>query len=148
MASHGDNSPSCAVFKMKRHNRSCLRHVQTSATIFVVAQSTKTQFPRNFSFVIYVPVQIFGHTFPASPDIHIFTGLIPVLNIRTVIVMLHLPVQRWLGSRVVSESVLDSSAERSGLKSHPRRCRVTVLGKLFTPIVPLFTKERNWQQPS
>ena len=25
-----------------------------------------------------------------------------------------------------------------------RRCRVTVLGKLFTPIVPLFTKQRNW----
>ena len=25
-------------------------------------------------------------------------------------------------------------------KSQPRRCRVTVLGKLFTPIVPLFTK--------
>ena len=25
-----------------------------------------------------------------------------------------------------------------------RRCRVTVLGKLFTPIVPLFTKQQNW----
>jgi len=24
------------------------------------------------------------------------------------------------------------------------RCRVTVLGKLFTPIVPLFTKQQNW----
>jgi len=24
------------------------------------------------------------------------------------------------------------------------RCRVTLLGKLFTPIVPLFTKLRNW----
>ena len=22
--------------------------------------------------------------------------------------------------------------------------RVTVLGKLFTPVVPLFTKQRNW----
>ena len=29
-------------------------------------------------------------------------------------------------------------------KSQPRRCPVTVLGKLFTPIVPLFTKQRNW----
>jgi len=48
----------------------------------------------------------------------------------------------WLGSRVVS--VLDSGAEGSGFKSQPRRCRVTVLGKLFTPIVPLFTKQRNW----
>ena len=37
----------------------------------------------------------------------------------------------WLGSRVVS--VLDSGAEGPGFKSQPRRCRVTVLGKLFTP---------------
>ena len=48
----------------------------------------------------------------------------------------------WLGSRVVS--VLDSGAERPGFKSQPRRCRVTVLGKLFTPIMPLFTKQQNW----
>jgi len=44
----------------------------------------------------------------------------------------------WLGSRVVS--VLDSGAVGSGFKSQPRGCQVTVLGKLFTPIVPLFTK--------
>ena len=48
----------------------------------------------------------------------------------------------WLGSRVVS--VLDSGAEGPGFKSQPRRCRVTVLGKLFTPIVPLFAKQQNW----
>jgi len=48
----------------------------------------------------------------------------------------------WLGSRVVS--VLDSGAEGPGFKSQLRRCRVTVLGKLFTPIVPLFAKQRNW----
>jgi len=48
----------------------------------------------------------------------------------------------WLGSRVVS--VLDSGAERPRLKSKSRRCQVTVLGKLFTPIVPLFTKQQNW----
>jgi len=48
----------------------------------------------------------------------------------------------WLGSRAVS--VLDSGAEGPGFKSRPRRCRVTVLGKLFTPIVPLFTKPRTW----
>ena len=35
--------------------------------------------------------------------------------------------------------MLDSGAEGPGFKSQPRRCRVTVLGKLFTPIVPLFT---------
>ena len=42
-------------------------------------------------------------------------------------------------SRVVS--VLDSSAVGPGFKSQPRCCRVTVLGKLFTIIVPLFTKK-------
>ena len=35
-------------------------------------------------------------------------------------------------------SVLDSGAEGPGFKSQPRCCRVTVIGKLFTPIVPLF----------
>jgi len=49
---------------------------------------------------------------------------------------------RWLGSRVVS--VLDSGAEGPGFKSQSRRCRVTVLGKLFTSIMPLFTKQQNW----
>ena len=49
---------------------------------------------------------------------------------------------RRLGSRVVS--VLDSGAEWPGFKSQPRRCRITVLGKLFTPVVPLFTKQQNW----
>jgi len=51
-------------------------------------------------------------------------------------------IRGWLGSRVVS--VLDLGAEGPGFKSQPRRCRVTVLGKLFTPIVHLFTKQRNW----
>ena len=49
-------------------------------------------------------------------------------------------LKAWLGSRVVS--VLNSGAEGPGFKSQPRRCPVTVLGKLFTPIVPLFTKQR------
>jgi len=49
---------------------------------------------------------------------------------------------KWLGSRVVS--VLDSGAEGPGFKSQSRRCRVTVLSKLFTPVVPLFTKQQNW----
>ena len=40
----------------------------------------------------------------------------------------------WFGSRVVS--VLDSVAEGPGFKSQSRRWRVTVLGKLFTSIVP------------
>jgi len=51
-------------------------------------------------------------------------------------------VTGWLGSRVVS--VLDSGAEGPGFQSQSQCCRVTVLGKLLTPIVPLFTKQRNW----
>ena len=47
-----------------------------------------------------------------------------------------------VGSRV--DNVLDSGAGGPGLKSQPRRSRVTVLRKLFTPIVPLFTKQQNW----
>jgi len=42
------------------------------------------------------------------------------------------PKSEWLGSQAVS--VLDSGAEGPGFKSQPLRCRVTVLGKLFTPI--------------
>ena len=48
----------------------------------------------------------------------------------------------WLGSRVVS--MLDTGAEGPGFKSQPKCCQVTVLCKLFTPIVPLFTKQQNW----
>jgi len=56
--------------------------------------------------------------------------------------MVYEPVSMgWLSSRVVS--VVDSGTEGPGFKSQPRRCRVTVLGKLFTPIVPLFTKQQN-----
>jgi len=40
-------------------------------------------------------------------------------------------------------SVLDSGAEGPGFKSQPRLCRVTLLSKLFTPIVPLFTKQQK-----
>ena len=52
-------------------------------------------------------------------------------------------VTRWLGSRVVS--VLDSAAEGSGFRLKLQCCRVTVLGKPFTPIMPQrFTKQQNW----
>jgi len=50
--------------------------------------------------------------------------------------------QGLLGSRVVS--ALDSGAVGPGFKSQSQHCLVTVLGKLFTPIVPMFTKQRNW----
>ena len=58
------------------------------------------------------------------------------------ILLSYIVSSEWLGSRVVS--VLDTGAEGPGFTSQPRRCRVTVLGKLFTPIVSLFTKQRNW----
>jgi len=48
----------------------------------------------------------------------------------------------WLGIRV--DSVLDSGTVGPELTLQPQCCRVTVLGKLFTPILPLFTKQRNW----
>ena len=54
----------------------------------------------------------------------------------------HTAMYGWLGSRVVS--VLNSGAVGPGFKSQSRRCRVTVLGKLFTSIMPLFTKQQNW----
>jgi len=51
-------------------------------------------------------------------------------------------IAKWIGSQVVS--VLDSGAEGLGYKSQSRRCWVTVSGKLFTPTVPLFTKQQDW----
>jgi len=45
----------------------------------------------------------------------------------------------WLDSQVVS--VLDSGAEGPGFKLQPQCCGVTVLGKPFALIVPLFTKQ-------
>ena len=47
-----------------------------------------------------------------------------------------------LGSRVVS--VMDSGTIGPKFKSQLQCCQVTVLGKMFTPIVPLFNKQRNW----
>jgi len=36
--------------------------------------------------------------------------------------------------------MLDSGAEGPRFKSQLQRCQVTVLGKLFTPILPLFNQ--------
>ena len=44
-------------------------------------------------------------------------------------------------------SALDSGAEGPGFKSQPRRSQVTFLGKLFTPIVPLFTSSKIGSSP-
>ena len=64
------------------------------------------------------------------------------MNRGVYVVSMYIRTLGWLGSRVVR--VLDSGTEGPGFKSQPRLCRVTVLGELFTPIVPLFTKQRNW----
>jgi len=64
------------------------------------------------------------------------------MNRVVYVVSMYIRTLGWLGSRVVS--VLDSGAQGPGFKSQPRLCRVTVLGELFTPIVPLFTMQRNW----
>jgi len=45
-------------------------------------------------------------------------------------------VAEWLACWTQAQKGLGSNCSR-------RRCRVTVLGKLFTPIVPLFAKQRN-----
>ena len=47
-------------------------------------------------------------------------------------------------NHVHASVLLDSGAVGPAFKSQPQRRRVTVLGKLFTPIAPLFTKQRNW----
>jgi len=66
----------------------------------------------------------------------------PIGNERVLIQL----VQCWFPGLAISNvvSVLDSGAEKSGFKSQSRRCRVTVLGKLLTPIAPLYTKQQNW----
>jgi len=63
------------------------------------------------------------------------------------LIIISINVSGWLDSRVVN--VLDSGAEGPGFKSQSRRCQVdlTVLGKLFTPIVPLFTKQQIGSSP-
>jgi len=65
-----------------------------------------------------------------------------VITVRLLLLLLLLSVG-WLGSRVVS--VLGAVEPR--FKLQPRLCQVTVLGKLFTPIVPLFTKRRIGSSP-
>ena len=80
---------------------------------------------------------------PANPSLHSTTsGISLVQPAATQLIHPALTYCRWLGSRVVC--FLDSGAEGRRFKSQPQRCRVTVLGKLFTPIVPLFTKQQNW----
>ena len=43
--------------------------------------------------------------------------------------------------------MLDSGTEWPGFKSQSRCCRVTVLGKLVTPVTPLFTEQQTGSSP-
>jgi len=63
------------------------------------------------------------------------------VNVKTASPIIIYNVHGWLGSWVVS--MLHSGTEVPGFKAQPRRCQVTVFGKLFTPIMPLFTEQRN-----
>jgi len=47
-----------------------------------------------------------------------------------------------LSARVVN--VLDLGARGLGFKLQWQRCQSSVLGKLFTPIVPVLTKQQDW----
>jgi len=73
-------------------------------------------------------------TLTANPFEYVRTAVRRTVSDYSLTFPVSVPV---LGSRVVS--VLDSGAEGPGFKSQPRRCRVTVLGKLFTP-VPVHTR--------
>jgi len=106
-------------------------HHRRSVTLWLVSLERCAQPARRLDVVVSADLV-------SRPAVH--DSLVPFTR-RTVIRPATLD-RRWLGSRVVS--VLDSGAEGPGFKSQPRRCRVTVLGKLFAPIVPLFTKQRNW----
>jgi len=94
----------------------------------------------SFNWIYFVPLIILGSFFMLNLVLGVLSGyaVFPLHSFLSYTIK----IVGWLGSRVVS--VLDSGADGLGFKSQSRRCRVTVLGKLFTPIVPLFTKQRNW----
>ena len=119
-----------------RHRATSLRYHRVSAAEISLVPTRPTFDPDHYVITSIsskarhthdaVGQQVYQH-FHCARDDYITKGMFPL---------------GWLGSRVVS--VLDSVAEEPGFKSQSRRCRVTVLGKLFTPTVPLFTKQQNW----
>jgi len=50
----------------------------------------------------------------------------------------------YMNGGSVAEWLACWTQAQKGLGSNRGRFRVTVLGKLFTPIVPLITKQQNW----
>jgi len=54
-------------------------------------------------------------------------------------------IQKYKGGSVAEWLACWTHEQKGPVSNHSREsCRVTVLGKLFTPIVPLFTKQQNW----
>jgi len=58
---------------------------------------------------------------------------------------LRITTARLTCTELLAGSAAESSACSTQAQKGPgsNRCQVTVLGKLFTPVVPLFTKQRN-----
>jgi len=91
-------------------------------------------YPSVFAHSLYCFITAHVRFVPRKARQHFLNSTRITVNVR--IHFIHFTLYRgWLGSRVVS--VLDSGAVGPGFKSQSRRCRVTVLDKLFTPIVPL-----------
>ena len=54
-------------------------------------------------------------------------------------------IQKYKGGSVAEWLACWTHEQKGPVSNHSREsCRVAVLGKLFTPIVPLFTKQQNW----
>ena len=120
-AKHVDSQPDLAR-KMKNRLRS-LRHGRlesssleyNSLTIHSLSASLSVL---TASYATYPPNTSYPTCESYMEDVEEPDSIIPNLSTH------------YIGSRVVS--VLDSGAEGPGFKSQSRRCRVTVLGKLFT----------------
>ena len=101
--------------------------------------------PLKYTELLYLAQHRTAHQRVAQQQVSLATTITRIayssVSVNATAEIHRVTTSRWLGSRVVS--VLDSGAEGPGFKSQSRRCRVTVLGKLFTPIVPLFTKQPN-----
>ena len=91
-------------------------------------------YPSVFAHSLYSFITAHVRFVPRKARQHFLNSTRITVNVH--IHFIHFTLYRgWLSSRVVS--VLDSGAVGPGFKSQSRRCRVTVLDKLFTPIVPL-----------
>ena len=92
-------------------------------------------------------------------DVFVFRGMLSVLSV-TYCTLFVMPARKLSQSafvkplqKIKERVARQPSGQRAGLRHRRARIQIavmtlSVLGKLFTPIVPLFTKLQNWQQPS